>query len=243
MFKLLARLVRATLTVAMVLLLAYVFAMAAFTTGVVDEEAVGIEGDQIGVPEPVSDWPITWELPLDDTDRIDRNLEPDPSVEDVDGDPIEDSPGTTEVEAESAPITSDAVEDQIHEQINEIRVAENLSQVDHHDGIASVSRTYSHDMAERGYFSHVSPEGDTPGDRLAEWYPSDCRAVGENLAVVGTTGASDAEDVATRIVDGWMDSPGHRDNVLTPAWDSQGIGVYIDDSGRAYATQKFCDDR
>ncbi len=127
----------------------------------------------------------------------------------------------------------------VHERINSIRVENDLEELAFDDDIADISRTYSHDMGERGYFSHVSPEGETPDDRFGTLHPSPCRGVGENLARVSTTGGDDVGAVTDRIVEGWMDSPGHRENILTAQWDSQGIGVYIT-GNNVYATQKFC---
>ena len=47
------------------------------------------------------------------------------------------------------------------------------------------------------------------------------------------------EEMASQIVDGWMDSPGHRENILS-GFHSQGIGVYATPEGKAYATQNLC---
>ncbi len=46
------------------------------------------------------------------------------------------------------------------------------------------------------------------------------------------------EEIASRIVDGWMDSPGHRQNILETSYDKEGIGVVADE--RVYVTQNFC---
>ena len=41
-------------------------------------------------------------------------------------------------------------------------------------------------------------------------------------------------------VDGWMASPGHRENILTPTYDRLGAGMAISSGGELYATQNFC---
>ena len=95
--------------------------------------------------------------------------------------------------------------------------------------LRQAARGHSEDMAERNYFSHDSPEGTTPWDRAkAAGYrdPS-----GENIA----RGYPDASSV----VEAWMNSPGHRANILN--CDSMAIGVGVDvtaDSG-PYWTQMF----
>lgn len=232
------RIVGSVIRIALFALLLSVLISAALTLGMID---AGEDDGAIDTPEWLPDWPFVWEVPVDgESDRA-PGPEQSPGQEEVEGDPVREDPGTTSVETGGTTVTSDDVEERIHERVNAIRSEHDLSQLDHDDEIASTARTYSHDMGERDYFSHVSPEGESPADRLDE-YPSECSAVGENLALVGTRGAADADEIAERVVQGWMNSEGHRENILTARWDSQGIGVYID-GDRVYATQNFCDRR
>ena len=92
-----------------------------------------------------------------------------------------------------------------------------------------VSRAHSGDMFERGYFAHVTPEGRTPFDRLRA-AKLGYRAAGENLALARTL------DIAHT---GLMNSPGHRANILNPAFGRLGIGIL--DGGRRglMVTQTF----
>ncbi len=48
------------------------------------------------------------------------------------------------------------------------------------------------------------------------------------------------EEIAFIAVDGWMNSEGHRKNILNSNFDREGIGVYIDSEDRVYVTQNFC---
>jgi uncharacterized protein YkwD len=51
------------------------------------------------------------------------------------------------------------------------------------------------------------------------------------------------EKIAVTTVQGWMKSPGHRENILPPYFKSEGIGIFIntaDTDGRVYVTQNFC---
>lgn len=236
MFRILGRLLDAVIRIVFVVLLLSVLLSGAISTGIID---VGpVDDGTIDTPEPLPDWPLVWEVPAD------TDLEQEPRTNTTgnatDSEPRTDDPGTTRLEDGETSIRSDEIETRIHDRINEIRVEHDLSQLDHDEEIATIGRTYSHDMAEREYFSHVNPEGEGPDDRFGDLYPNQCRAVGENLARVGTVGATDADEIAQRVVTGWMNSDGHRENVLTGRWDSQGIGVYIND-GAVYATQNFCD--
>ena len=51
-----------------------------------------------------------------------------------------------------------------------------------------------------------------------------------------------AQEIARRTVDGWMNSPGHRENILTPYWRHEGIGIAFESGSgnRIYITQNFC---
>ena len=50
---------------------------------------------------------------------------------------------------------------------------------------------------------------------------------------------NDPDHVAKDAVNGWMDSPGHRKNILTPEFDREGIGVKVS-AFSIYITQNFC---
>lgn len=71
-------------------------------------------------------------------------------------------------------------------------------------------------MFDQRYFAHVAPDGTQPFTWVARRGYA-YRSVGENLAVGYTT--------AGRVVDGWMGSPGHRQNILRSAFDEIGVAV------------------
>lgn len=84
---------------------------------------------------------------------------------------------------------------------------------------------HSEDMAARDYFSHTDPEGRGPGFRIdAVGYPH--RGWAENIAA--------GHGSPQAVVDGWMNSSGHRTNILNCAYDQLGVGYA--ESGR-YWTQ------
>jgi uncharacterized protein YkwD len=74
---------------------------------------------------------------------------------------------------------------------------------------------HSEDMAQRGYFDHISPDGTGPAERLAavgyHW-----SRYGENIAAGYTSPA--------QVVEGWMNSPGHRANILNCEFRELGVG-------------------
>lgn len=86
-----------------------------------------------------------------------------------------------------------------------------------------VMQAHCRDMALRDYFSHPTLEGLSPFDRLDAIDPSFYSSAGENIAA----GLQSPQQVVT----GWMDSEGHRKNILNASYKSIGIGVYYDAGG------------
>ena len=100
-------------------------------------------------------------------------------------------------------------------QLNQQRSAHDLPPLEMESSLRDLSREYAKDMLERGYFSHYSPEGTSPFDRMTNAGISYTSA-GENLALAPDT------DLAMQ---GLMNSPGHRANILSPNYAKVGIGV------------------
>ena len=128
------------------------------------------------------------------------------------------------------------VEREIHARVNEIRSNRGLSELQWGSGLARVADGHSADMAENDYFSHTSPSGESPGDRYEEAGLS-CRGWGENIAYNSGSDVG-AEAAADRTVEQWMNSAGHRRNILRESFTSEGIGVVVS-GDQLYATQNF----
>ena len=100
--------------------------------------------------------------------------------------------------------------------INQERQKNNISLLSFHNALNTASQTHSDDMHQNNYFSHIGKDGSTPADRAQKaGYPSS--AVGENIAA-GTSNPS-------QVFSMWIQSTGHRQNMLNPAWKSAGIGL------------------
>ena len=99
--------------------------------------------------------------------------------------------------------------------------------------LAKVARSHSRDMAERGYFEHVSPEGRDVAERALR-AGIRYRRIGENIAFnLG------ARRPARTAMEGWMESKGHRDNILEGRYTRTGVGVALSAGGGLYFTQVF----
>lgn len=99
--------------------------------------------------------------------------------------------------------------------VNKERTSRGLKPVAADPQLVPVARLHSQDMFRRGYFSHYTPEGKDPFQRM-KVYGIQYMAAGENLALGQTL----------RIChEGLMKSPGHRANILNPAYGRLGIGI------------------
>jgi len=139
---------------------------------------------------------------------------------------------------------------EVHRLINLERVKHGLKTLEYDEKLSSVAKSHSIDMANNEYFSHETPEGLNPTDRAgkADYV---CRyqignliysGIGENIHMVEGSSVSlwsSPESIAELAVSGWMDSPGHKKNILTSNFSSEGIGVYISPF-TIHVTQNFC---
>ncbi|WP_210485906.1 CvpA family protein [Rufibacter aurantiacus] len=113
--------------------------------------------------------------------------------------------------------------------VNEERAKQNLRPLAPDTSLRRVARLHSEDMFRRGYFSHYTPEGWSPFDRIRKARVP-FRLAGENLALAPTL------DIAHN---GLMNSPGHRANILRPNFGRVGIGVLQGNDRRLMITQNF----
>ena len=183
---------------------------------------------------------LEFETPEPDVDPGDAEDSPDTDAPERADDPDEGTGRDGDGEGDAPNEQIRAYERAIHEQVNEIREERELDALGFDEGLASVAREHSVDMAERDYFSHESPEGERPHDRLDEFFPGYCRGIGENIASVSLLPGDDAGAVADRVVAGWMASEGHRENLLREEFDEQGIGVAVAEDDRVLVTQNLC---
>jgi uncharacterized protein YkwD len=112
--------------------------------------------------------------------------------------------------------------------VNQRRAEAGCGAVTADPALAAVARAHSADMRDRGYFAHDTPEGLSPFDRAEAAGVSYARA--ENIAY----GQADAAAVMTA----WMNSAGHRANILNCSLSKLGVGV-AEGPGGPWWTQLF----
>jgi uncharacterized protein YkwD len=135
-------------------------------------------------------------------------------------------------------INPSKLEKAIHSATNDQRASRGYGRLAYDTHIAGIARTHSRTMATQGFFAHESPDGSTMMDRYRR-ANYDGQQAAENIAKQYAANTTDTNTIATDVVDGWMDSPGHRENILTSGFDVEGIGLYQGDDGALFITQNF----
>ena len=159
----------------------------------------------------------------------------------------------------------DQIELKIHELINQERKNYGLTQLKWDDKLTSIATGHSFDMAQRNYYSHNSPEGSSFENRYTKagynclvpistvGTTTTYSTGGENIQKMSTYSSYyemagivteyvwyTQEEIAENAVTGWMNSPGHKENILTSHFKSEGLGVAITPDNQVYLTQNFC---
>lgn len=121
-----------------------------------------------------------------------------------------------------------AAEAEVLTLVNKERAKVGCSPVRADAGLADLASDFSADMASRGFFDHTDPDGDTPWDRADQ---AGVKGLGgENIA----RGQADA----AAVMNSWMNSDGHRANILNCDYKTLGMGVVMGDGG-PWWTQDF----
>ena len=154
-----------------------------------------------------------------------------------------------------------SLERRVHDLINRERLEHKLTPLTDDERLSKIARGHSHDMSARDFFSHVNPDGldaTARGKRAGYTCRKEIRSrtfregLGENLfqdnlfsriRISGNERSYDwksLEEIAATSIKGWMNSPGHRRNILEKNYGQTGIGIAISDDDKVYITQVFC---
>lgn len=123
-----------------------------------------------------------------------------------------------------------AIEKKVWELTNQARTEAGIAALQYDEKMADVARAHSADMDARGFFEHNNPDEKTPFDRM--------KAAGFRYSYA-------AENIAWNqrtpeaVMQSWMNSPGHRANILNENLTHIGIGLHIAENGSYYWTQNF----
>lgn len=120
-----------------------------------------------------------------------------------------------------------AYEQEVVRLVNAERAKQGLKPLTHNWELSRVARYKSQDMCDRRYFSHTSPTYGSPFTMIKNFGIS-YRTAGENIAMGYKTPAA--------VVQGWMNSSGHRANILSASFTQIGVGYVANGN---YWTQMF----
>ena len=105
--------------------------------------------------------------------------------------------------------------------LNRARTRHGLARLGRNSSLELASQRHSEDMALRDFYEHDRPEGADPATRVAgAGYPIAGASVGENIHW-----GIEEDATPVRIFRDWMESPGHRENILRPQFTEVGVGV------------------
>jgi uncharacterized protein YkwD len=159
-------------------------------------------------------------------------------------------------------LDSSSIARKVHSLVNEHREDHGIRTMKYDEKLQSIAYAHSVDMAQNNFFDHVNEKGYDPSDR-AERAGYTCHkeleggyyteGIAENIAqnyVHDTTiryvngfpiyDWLTEDELAYSIFDQWRTSPGHNENMLEPEYDREGLGIFIEDDGKVYATENFC---
>ncbi|AMW13102.1 hypothetical protein A4E84_28580 [Streptomyces qaidamensis] len=200
-----------------------------------DDTSTSRDAERSGSPSPSASKSSA--APTKTPEKTEKTQEKTPEKKKPTATPSEkpdSTPSRTATKAPKAPGASAALAGdsaaaaQVLSLVNEERAKVGCSPVAANSALAGLAQNYSEDMAARGFFDHTDPDGRTPWDRAEKAGISNLG--GENIA----RGQADA----AAVMDAWMNSPGHRANILNCDFKTLGVGVEFG-SGGPWWTQNF----
>ncbi|CAM2065974.1 Ankyrin repeat domain-containing protein [Sulfidibacter corallicola] len=158
-----------------------------------------------------------------------------------------------------------AMEKRIHEEVNRIREERGLPLLKWERKLSEIAREHSRDMADHTFFNHVNPRGENPTQRaMRHGFPTRKKVgrgrfvegLGENIFMISVSAGRGVvydrgektithrwhtqAGLVERAIQGWMNSKGHRENILNRDYRKSGVGLAISDQeGGVYFTQNF----
>ena len=141
---------------------------------------------------------------------------------------LPDQPGDTTPDQPETDGSQDAFANQVVKLVNEERAKAGLSPLSVNSKAANAAQTRAREIEKS--FSHTRPDGSSFNTALTEAGVS-FRGAGENIAYGQTT--------PQQVMEGWMNSSGHRANILNANYTSIGVGHYKNGAGVDYWTQLF----
>jgi uncharacterized protein YkwD len=142
--------------------------------------------------------------------------------------------------SDNTPASESNIENQIFQLTNNERKNNGVNPLVYDSSLAAIARAHSQDMLNNNFFSHINLNGDDPSERASKAgyniHKSYQVGVAENIGM--TEGYVSSSSVAQEFIDMWMNSPGHRSNILNSQYNRLGVGVASKGS-KIISTQVF----
>ena len=147
---------------------------------------------------------------------------------------VEPSAGGGATAAPSGEVELTEAERKVFERINEIRAEAGLAKLTLSPRLVEMAREHSRYQLRQDTLTHKGEGGSSLADRFEE-FGLKYRRIAENVAM-----NTNVDDPAGEAVEGWLQSPGHRHNILTRGLEQTGVGTAVSDDGKTYYfTQVF----
>ncbi|HBF6275172.1 TPA: sporulation protein [Clostridioides difficile] len=165
----------------------------------------------------------------DSTDKPDNNKPESNKPEDNNNSDSTDKPDDNNNSGSTSENFS-AYQKEVVDLVNVERAKAGLNPLTLDSSISNVATKKSQDMIDNNYFSHNSPTYGSPFDMLKKFGVS-YKTAGENIAM--------GQKTPKEVVNAWMNSEGHRKNIMNPNFSKIGVGVAQKSGGSIYWTQIF----
>lgn len=190
-------------------------------------------GDTVIPPTGDTETPSTPDTPIvDETPSVPEETPSTPDIPSVDETPDNSTEDNVTNEDTNFML---AVETAIFNKVNEERAKAGVPTLTYNTVMEKYARIKSRDMGDNNYFSHEDLNGNLITTQMKNDGVS-YKAWGENIAYIGGNVSADA--LAEQFMTNWMNSSGHRANILSTNFSSIGVGVYKI-GNKVYATQEF----
>lgn len=178
--------------------------------------------------------------PSINTDTSNNSTSPTPEQKPETNKPVTNTPITPPNNDNNNTTTPSAsfiaeIEQAIFQQVNAEREKAGVPTLSYNNTMQKYARIKSQDMGDRNYFAHENPEGQLITVQMQKDGVS-YQAWGENIAYIQSSSSNSS--LASQFMTNWMNSSGHRANILSTNFSSIGIGVYKV-GNTYYATQEF----
>lgn len=138
------------------------------------------------------------------------------------------------------PLNVGIVQSEVLRLTNEVRQNAGASPLRQNSTLQSVANTRAIDL--QSSYSHIRPNGNPWESLIPSEEKNQFSGLGENINVVNSRALPDASEqaVAERLVDEWVNSSGHYENMVEERFSVFGVGIYVDsDTQQVFATQNF----